>query len=170
LWSAVVSRTAVRFEHRRSGAAETTSRTLEPWGIVSWHGRWYVVGRDRDREATRMFRMSRIGGNVKTVGSAGAFTVPEGTDLRSLVSELAPPRPTSEAKVRARTGSCVSLRRRANAIEPYEEGWDLLHVPYADSGVLAEEIASYGPDAVVEGPGDVLDGVLRRLRTVAGVL
>jgi proteasome accessory factor B len=63
----------------------------------------------------------------------------------------------------------VSLRRRSNAIEFYEEGWDLLHVPYADSGVLAEEIASYGPDAVVEGPGDVLDGVLRRLRMVAGV-
>jgi proteasome accessory factor B len=116
-----------------------------------------------------MFRLSRIGGNVRTVGQPNAFTVPEGTDIRSLVSELAPPRPTSEAKVRARSGSCVSLRRRANAIEPYEEGWDLLHVPYADSEVLAEEIASYGPDAVVEGPGDVLDGVLRRLRTIAGV-
>ena len=168
LWSAVVARQAVRFQHLRSGASEPTKRTLEPWGIVSWHGRWYVVGRDRDREATRMFRMSRIGGDVKTVGEPAAFTVPEGTDLRSLVTELAPPRPTSEAKVRARTGLCVSLRRRANAIEPYEEGWDLLHVPYADSSVLAEEIASYGPDAVVEGPGDVLDGVLWRLRTVAG--
>ena len=164
-----MSRTAVRFEHTRSGGSEPTIRTLEPWGIVSWHGRWYVVGRDRDREATRMFRMSRIGGNVKTVGQPKAFTVPEGTDIRSLVSELAPPRPTSEAKVRARSGSAVSLRRRSNAIEPYEEGWDLLHVPYADAEVLAEEIASLGPDAVVEGPGDVLDGVLRRLRTVAGV-
>jgi proteasome accessory factor B len=116
-----------------------------------------------------MFRLSRIGGDVKTVGEPGAFVVPEGTDLRSLVAELAPPRPTSEAKVRARSGTCVSLRRRANAIEPYEDGWDLLHVPYADSSVLAEEITSYGPDAVVEGPGDVLDGVLHRLRTIAGV-
>ena len=80
----------------------------------------------------------------------------------------APP-PTSEAKIRARAGSCVSLRRRATAVEPYEDGWDLLHVPYADAGVLAEEIASYGPQAVVEAPGDVLDGVLRRLREVAGV-
>ncbi|MFC0626743.1 helix-turn-helix transcriptional regulator [Kribbella deserti] len=169
LWSAVVTRTVVTFEHLRSGAAKPTKRTLEPWGIVSWHGRWYVVGRDRDREATRMFRLSRIGGNVKTIGSPQAFTVPAGTDLRGLVSELAPPPPTSEAKIRARAGSCVSLRRRATAVEPYEEGWDLLHVPYADAGVLAEEIASYGPQAVVDAPGDVLDGVLRRLREVAGV-
>jgi proteasome accessory factor B len=170
LWSAVVTRTAVRFEHRRSGATESTTRTLEPWGIVSWHGRWYVVGWDRDRQATRMFRLSRIGGNVRTVGPPGAFTVPAGTDLRSLVAELAPRKATSEAKVRARSGSCVSLRRRATSIEPYEDGWDLLQVPYADADVLAEEIASYGPDAVVEAPGDVLDGVLRRLRTISGVL
>ncbi|HZO69886.1 MAG TPA: WYL domain-containing protein, partial [Kribbellaceae bacterium] len=47
LWSAVVTRSVVTFEHRRSGAAEAVKRTLEPWGIVSWHGRWYVVGRDR---------------------------------------------------------------------------------------------------------------------------
>jgi proteasome accessory factor B len=169
LWSAVLTRTAVTFEHRRSGAAAAVRRTLEPWGIVSWHGRWYVVGRDRDRQATRMFRLSRIVGQVRTVGRPGAFTVPDGTDIRALVSELAPLPPNAEAKIRARSGSCVSLRRRATAIEPYDDGWDLLHVPYADSGVLAEEVASYGPEAVVEAPGDVLDGVVRRLRAVAGV-
>jgi len=169
LWSAVVTRTVVTFEHRRSGAAEAVKRTLEPWGIVSWHGRWYVVGRDRDREATRMFRLSRIGGDVKTVGSPGAFTVPEGTDLRATVAELAPMPPNSEAKIKARAGCAVSLRRRSTAVERIDDEWDLLHVPYADSGVLAEEIASLGPDAVVAAPGEVLDGVVRRLRAVAGV-
>jgi proteasome accessory factor B len=116
-----------------------------------------------------MFRLSRIASNVKLIGSPGAFTVPEGTDLRETVAELAPMPPTSEAKVKARAGSAVSLRRRATAVEPIDDEWDLLHVPYADSGVLAEEIASLGPDAVVAAPGDVLDGVVRRLRAVAGV-
>ncbi|HZO69224.1 MAG TPA: WYL domain-containing protein, partial [Kribbellaceae bacterium] len=169
LWSAVVTRSVVTFEHRRSGAAEAVKRTLEPWGIVSWHGRWYVVGRDRDREATRMFRLSRISGPVRKVGSPGAFTVPEGTDIRATVAELAPVPPTSEAKVRARHDCAVSLRRRATAVERIDDEWDLLHVPYADAGVLAEEIASLGPDAVVAAPGEVLDGVVRRLRAVAGV-
>ena len=63
----------------------------------------------------------------------------------------------------------IVVLRAGQVVASYEDGWDLLHVPYADSSVLAEEIASYGTDAVVEGPGDVLDGVLWRLRTVAGV-
>ena len=95
--------------------------------------------------------------------------MPEGTDIRSLVSELAPTATDVGGEGAGPFRLAVSLRRRANAVERIEEGWDLLHVPYADAGVLAEEIASYGPDAVVAGPGEVLDGVVRRLRTIAGV-
>ena len=35
-------------------------RTLEPWGLTSFKGRWYVIGRDVDRAATRMFKLSRM--------------------------------------------------------------------------------------------------------------
>ena len=47
-----------------------TVRTVEPWGVVTDKGRWYLVGHDRDRNATRTFRLSRIGADVKTVGRA----------------------------------------------------------------------------------------------------
>ena len=52
-------------------------RTLEPWGLSSKRGRWYVVGFDRDREAVRAFRADRIDadGDVE-VGAANAFSVP----------------------------------------------------------------------------------------------
>ena len=55
----------VRLPHA-SASTETTERHLEPWGVVSWHGRWYVVGHDSDRDATRVFRLSRIEGDVRT--------------------------------------------------------------------------------------------------------
>ena len=35
-------------------------RTLEPWGMTASKGRWYVIGWDTDRKATRMFKLSRI--------------------------------------------------------------------------------------------------------------
>src|SRR4051794_36172622 len=50
----------VRFDYRTAAAGEPSTRTVEPWGVVWWHGRWYLVGHDRDRDATRVFRLSRI--------------------------------------------------------------------------------------------------------------
>ena len=51
LWDAVQQRRRVRFDYSRGGSA-AAPRRLEPWGLVSWHGRWYVVGHDEDRDQT----------------------------------------------------------------------------------------------------------------------
>ncbi|MGH4023293.1 MAG: helix-turn-helix transcriptional regulator, partial [Pseudonocardiaceae bacterium] len=80
LISAVQSGQVVTFSHRRHPAVEQATRTLEPWGVVSWQGRWYLVGHDRDRKATRCFRVSRIIGPVRTVGPPGAVQRPDGVD------------------------------------------------------------------------------------------
>ncbi|MBV8933727.1 MAG: WYL domain-containing protein, partial [Kutzneria sp.] len=58
LLAAVQTRRAVMFDYRRPVPAEVRTRTVEPWGIVSWRGRWYLVGHDRDRAAVRCFRLS----------------------------------------------------------------------------------------------------------------
>ena len=50
-------------------------RELEPWGLSSKRGHWYVVGFDRVRGAVRAFRADRITGDVE-VGPGNAFTVP----------------------------------------------------------------------------------------------
>src|ERR1700744_1870632 len=60
LLSAIDSRQAVQFPHRPSRAEPYTTRTVEPWGVVTEKGRWYLVGHDRDRDATRTFRLSLI--------------------------------------------------------------------------------------------------------------
>jgi proteasome accessory factor B len=69
LFDAFRRRAVVTFPYR----AET--RTVEPWGLSSKRGHWYVVGFDRDRGAVRAFRADRIDGDVE-VGESGAFDVP----------------------------------------------------------------------------------------------
>jgi len=46
---------AVRFDYLKSGSGSPERRNVEPWGVLSWRRRWYVVGYDRDRDvhATR---------------------------------------------------------------------------------------------------------------------
>lgn len=87
LFSAIEAGQAVQFEHRPTMVDPYAVRTVEPWGVVTSHGRWYLVGHDRDRGATRIFRLSRIGDEVTAIGPHGVVSKPEGIDLRALVSQ-----------------------------------------------------------------------------------
>jgi proteasome accessory factor B len=69
LFEAFRRREVVTFIHRGR------PRTIEPWGLSSKRGHWYVVGFDRDREAVRAFRADRIDGDVE-VGAPNAFDPP----------------------------------------------------------------------------------------------
>lgn len=157
--AAVRSGRAVRFPYRRPGDREPTERHVEPWGVVSWHGRWYVAGHDRDRGAPRVFRLSRVAGAVRAVGPAGAVRVPPGVDLREMVAATEPPVRTVLARLRVRAGAGHALRRAARG-----GGGDLLEVPYADVERLADWIASHGPDVIVLDPPELREAVVRRLR------
>ena len=85
LLSAIDSGQAVQFPHRPSRSEPYTTRTVEPWGVVTDQGRWYLVGHDRDRDATRTFRLSRIGAEVTPIGPPGAVQRPDGVNLREIV-------------------------------------------------------------------------------------
>ena len=169
LWEAVRDRRPVTFDHRKQPGDPPVRRILQPWSVLSWHGRWYVVGYDVDRAAPRLFRLSRIVGEVAPTGPAGSYDVPPGSEIREAASALTPARQTNLARVRVRRGSGYGLRRRAAAEQPWSDGWDLLTVPFADDGVLADEVAGYGADAVLLEPQAVRDRVVARLRSVVGV-
>jgi predicted DNA-binding transcriptional regulator YafY len=158
----------VRFAYRRPSSEQAETRTLEPWGIVSWRGRWYVIGHDRDRAATRVFRLSRITGDVAVFGRAGEVVRPEGVDLRAEVAALAASPVRGKATVRLREGAGGFLRRGAHAVSPGEGGWDVVEVPYADLWQLAEELAGLGTSAVALEPRELRDAVVAHLQGAAG--
>jgi proteasome accessory factor B len=159
-------RRAVAFRYRRGGEVGGEERDVEPWGLVAWHGHWYLVGHDRAREATRVFRLSRIAGEVRPTGRPGEVTVPAGVDLRAVVERLGSAPVRGTARVRLRNGAGGFLRRRATEVTPDAPGWDVASVPYADAEQLADDVAGLGPDAVVVDPADARDAVVRRLRAV----
>jgi proteasome accessory factor B len=168
VFEAVTTRRPIEFPHQRPGRGEAAMRHLEPWGIVSWHGHWYVVGHDRDREAERMFRLSRIVGDVTFIGPPDSYAPPPDLQLRRLAESLAPPRPRDSATVRVRAGTAAPLRRRASRSRPVDDGWTELELAYASGQTLADELLSYGPDVVVVAPAEVRESVVRQLSALAG--
>jgi proteasome accessory factor B len=166
LATAARERRAVRFDYRRPQGDGPSSRRLQPWGVVCWRGRWYVVGHDLDRDATRCFRLSRIVGAVRPTGEPGAFAAPAGLDLISHVADWSgPAEHSNRASVLVRRGRAAGLRRWAVEVTPGPDG-DRLVVPYADVESLAGQLVGYGGDARVLGPPEVREAVIQRLKEI----
>ena len=75
LTDAVLRRRPVKFRYYAIGRDEERQREVDTFGL-GWHGgHWYVVGRDRLRNAVRRFRVDRIRGRVRIVAGP-AFEAP----------------------------------------------------------------------------------------------
>jgi proteasome accessory factor B len=71
--------------------------------------------------------------------------------------------------VRARPGTAVGLRRFATPLGAADDGDDRLELRTTEPGRLADEIASYGADVVVEAPATVRNAVISRLTRLAAM-
>ncbi|MGI9001701.1 MAG: helix-turn-helix transcriptional regulator [Pseudonocardia sp.] len=164
LLAAVQAGRVVTFDHRRgdSGGARQR-RTVEPWGVVSWRGRWYLVGHDRDRDAPRSFRVSRISEPVTPVGRAGAVVVPAGLDLMAMVrSSVDPPPVTGTARVWVAHGRAHGLRRIGRVLRRHPHDGrpgDELELDLRSIETVTRWLAGHGPDVVVLDPPELAHAV-----------
>ena len=168
LLAAVQTGRAVTFEHRRGGpGGEVVRRAVEPWGVVSLRGRWYLVGFDRARQAPRSFRVSRIVGPVTATGPEGAVTVPADLDLVAMVRRSVEPAPAEPrtARLWVAAGHAHGLRRLGTVRGPAEYRGlpgDEIELELRSVDVLARWVAGHGPDAVVLDPPELADAVRAR--------
>lgn len=168
LLSAVDAGQAVQFPHRPSRSDPYTVRTVEPWGVVTDNGRWYLVGHDRDRDATRVFRLSRIGDPVTPIGAPGAITRPDGVDVRAIVRDAVAETPSGvRAQVWVAEGRATALRRAGTSLGLRQlagRDGEVIELDVGSTDRVTREIAGYGADAVVLEPESLREDVLARLR------
>ncbi|MGH3969986.1 MAG: helix-turn-helix transcriptional regulator, partial [Mycobacterium sp.] len=173
LLAAIDAGQAVQFPHRSLPAEKYAVRSVEPWGVVTEKGRWYLVGHDLDRDATRVFRLSRIGDGVTAIGPAGAVTRPERVDLRAIVAEAVGEAPTGvHAQVWVANDRGTALRRAGKSLGPRQlagRDGEVIELDIGSTDRLAQEITGYGADAVVLEPQSLREDVLGRLRAKAEV-
>ena len=166
--TAVLQRVPVSFVYRTGGSGDVATRHVQPWGIASWHGRWYLTGFDTDRDAPRVFRLGRIEGEVATEGDPAAYEVPENHQPKAMIRTQALERDPQPAVLRVRVGAGHSLRRRARTVGDVDDTWSLVDVDFTDTEAFADEISSFGPDVVVENPTELKESVIRRLTGALG--
>jgi predicted DNA-binding transcriptional regulator YafY len=79
LFDANAKRATVQFSYRGR------TRTVDPYGLLTRDGFWYVVGREHEADLRKTFRVDRIEGEV-IVGEPDAFSVPPGFDAATAVA------------------------------------------------------------------------------------
>lgn len=172
LLAAVQQGKAVTFDYRRPGSTELSRRRLEPWGVVSWRGRWYVVGHDRDREARRTFRLSRIAGEVRATGAAGTVHRPAEEDLlRAVAGDERDLPPSTPARLWVAADRAQGLRRKSTVVghrELHGLPGDVVELDLYFPETSASWIAGYGPDVVVLEPDTLRKAVYETHLGVAG--
>lgn len=171
LLAAVQAGRAVTFGHRRSGSDTPAQRTVEPWGVVSWRGRWYLVGHDRDRDDVRCFRLSRISEPVRATGPVGAVAAPPDVDLLAHVRRgFEPPPVIDKVRLWVAAGHALGLRRLGTVVGPLVHRGrpgDELEMDLRNVQTVARWLAGHGPDVAVLHPPTLADVVRRNWAGVA---
>ncbi|OZC66630.1 WYL domain-containing protein [Rhodococcus sp. 06-462-5] len=173
LLAAIDDGKSVRFQHRPSLTEPFTTRTVQPWGVVTFRGRWYLVGHDVDRDDTRTFRLSRIGDEVKSFGTAQSVRKPDGVDLQDIVRRVAGTSSVSgTARVWLQDGKALELRRMGTVVGVQSLGTrngTVVEVPVRSWDWVSRLIAGHGADAVVLEPAELRADVISTLQTAADV-
>jgi proteasome accessory factor B len=154
----------VRFDYLKPGEERARERTVIPLALVQYDGRWHLSAEELATGEGKTFLLRRIVGKV-TAGKQ-APERPGDHTARSL-AELDAVWERGVADIEVRAGSDAALRlahrRGTEEIAP-----GILRVHYVDLAILADELASFGPEVLVVEPSALRDAVVERLeRTVA---
>ncbi len=87
---------SVDIKYRSKKEEQFTSRLIDPYGILYWNNRWYVIGFCHLREEVRSFRVDRI----KQIESTERwFQKPEGFSTGEFFQQVILPKPKDEEKL-----------------------------------------------------------------------
>lgn len=177
LRQAIDKHVVVTFAYLKPGFAEATERTVEPYALVQHEGRWHLASRDVDRDQPRTFLLSRIVGPI--AASRTSFAPPKGDVAAETIADLTRILRDTVVRIRVEPGSDaeVRLRRRvatgpaaggsatgAAAGADAPDGEVDLH--YTDAELVADQLASFGPEVLVLEPAELRDAVRARLLAV----
>lgn len=133
-------------------------RHLEPYRIVFWNGFWYLIGMDLDREAVRLFKLSRFTGEITISKKKNEYSVAENFRVEEHL-----PKESVEviksAKIRIKKEAGLLLRNRGNLILE-EIDFDTYQIEYENENTFLRELIWHGPNIQVVEPAELKAGLL----------
>jgi predicted DNA-binding transcriptional regulator YafY len=147
-------------------------RHVEPWGLTSKFGRWYLVGHDLGVDEMRVFRADRIEGDL-VAGDRGTFTVPEDFRADAYLADQPweyGPGPATRVRVRIDAGHGADLAEVVGPGTPIErepDGALVVELSVVNDGGLLSFVLGYLDHAEVVSPPEARATVIAWLEQIA---
>ncbi|MEN9351428.1 MAG: hypothetical protein RL455_369 [Actinomycetota bacterium] len=136
------------------------NRIIDPFGLYTREGFWYLVGREADE--IKSFKLIRINGKITLEGKPGAYRKPDGFDLREFLNQ-SKDEELFIAQVYVRKEQAYALRSKYECKEVNDD-WDLMKIPYTYEQEIIESILWHGSNVVVVSPEDLRAKVLSKVK------
>jgi len=164
LQQAIEQTKVVRFSYLKPGEDAPRARRVQPLALIEYEARWHVFGNDLDAGAERTFLLARIVGPVEITREAFPASLRADAGEKALAGlEEVAARNSALLEVNPGTEAALRLSRRAT---PAEQG---IRLPFVDIHILADELASYGPEVRVVEPPELRAQVIARLEAALHV-
>ncbi len=171
--TAIFRRKTIVFDYYTMERGELGTRRVDPYQLLYQGGQFYVVGRSHERDAIRVFRLSRIRGKVGYATKAEHdFQRPAEFDPRAYANRIdwqfGDPIGTAEIWIGDRIAWQIERHfGRYGEIRTAGDGGDLVFVtPYANSRQVVAWVLGLGENARVTAPPELATELLERLRLV----
>ena len=154
----------VRFSYLKPGEDSPRLRTVAPLALVQHQGRWHLYADEPESGLAKTFLLRRIVSPVELTSKT--FVAPEGDQSAKALAGLDELWAHRVAVVEVEPGTDAAIRltnRRGTSVLP--DGALELH--HTDADILADELASFGPEVLVVSPTELRDAVVARLTRTA---
>jgi len=158
---AIVRRSDIEFEYVSSDLSKQV-RKISPYSLRGKSGSWYLVGLDREKSATRTFRIDRIVSEVSVSKKVNSYEMPDA------LPEQDTGETTEHAILRVRKNRGYQLRSLSILIEAGEE-WDEITLPILDLSWLVRTILWHRDDVIALQPPALRTRVIESLKELSSL-
>ena len=170
--TAIYRRKRIEFEYFTMQSGETAMRTVDPYHLLFEGGQFYLVGRSHERDAVRVFRLSRIRGKVAYATKAEHdFQRPVDFDPRRYAGripwQLGDRVGTAEVWVSETIAWYVKRQFGAyGELRDAEDGGRVFVTDYALPRLLIAWALRFGEHARILGPAELVDEARERVDAI----
>lgn len=154
VFSALAQKRVLNFSYRRPGQSDTTKRELEIWGVALRSGSWFIYGKDRIRNAVRVFNLFRVVGNFSISGEANSY-IPEEVDLKTLLDPSTRDEITRKVTLKLLEGKGEYWRNLAG-LDGQDFSETIIEVDLNNFSEQIARLAHDAPGVIVQSPQEVV--------------